>query len=112
VLIGDDGRVVVDPSMNPGSSTVDEVRPESERLVVQRHWEGARVVPIPEGIGSHGGGDAYLLGHVFGRVTDDPPLGRVAGYADGVKAVSVGIAGNVSLETDLPVRIADLDLGI
>jgi len=104
--------VVVDPSMHPGYSPEDEVRPDSERLVVQRHWEGARVVPIPEGIGSHGGGDAYLLQHLFDRVTDDPPLGRVAGYADGVKAVSVGIAGNLSLATGEPVRIADLDLGI
>jgi predicted dehydrogenase len=112
VLIGEDGRVVVDPSMHPGYSPEDEVRPDSERLVVQRHWEGARIVPIPEGIGSHGGGDAYLLQHVFGRVTDDQPLGRVAGYADGVKAVSVGIAGNLSLATGEPVRIADLDLGI
>ena len=112
VLIGEDGRVVVDPSMHPGYSPEDEVRPDSERLVVQRHWEGARIVPIPEGIGSHGGGDAYLLQHVFGRVTDDQPLGRVAGYADGVKAVSVGIAGNLSLATGEPVRIADLELGI
>ena len=112
VLIGDDGRVVVDPSMNPGYSPEDEVRPDSERLVVQRHWEGARVVPIPEGIGSHGGGDAYLLDHVFNRVTDDAPLGRVAGYADGVKAVSVGIAGNLSLATGEPVLIADLELGV
>ena len=112
VLIGDDGRVVVDPSMNPDSSPEDEVRPGSERLVVQRHWERARVVPIPEGIGSHGGGDAYLLDHVFNRVTDDAPLGRVAGYADGVKAVSVGIAGNLSLATGEPVRIADLELGV
>lgn len=112
VLIGEDGRVVVDPSMHPGYSPEDEVRPDIERLVVQRHWEGARVVPIPEGIGSHGGGDAYLLQHLFDRVTDDAPLGRVAGYADGVKAVSVGIAGNVSLATGEPVRIVDLELGI
>lgn len=112
VLIGEDGRVVVDPSMHPGYSPEDEVRPDSERLVVQRHWEGARVVPIPEGIGSHGGGDAYLLQHLFDRVTDDQPLGRVAGYADGVKAISVGIAGNLSLATGEPVRIADLELGI
>ena len=112
MLIGADGRVVVDPSMNPDSSPEDEVRPDSERLVVQRHWEGARVVPIPEGIGSHGGGDAYLLDHVFNRVTDDAPLGRVAGYADGVKAVSVGIAGNMSLATGEPVRITDLELGV
>ena len=33
VLIGDDGRVVVDPSMTPGYSPEDEVRPDSERLV-------------------------------------------------------------------------------
>ena len=112
VLIGEDGRVVVDPSMHPGYSPEDEVRPDSERLVVQRHWEGARVVPIPAGIGSHGGGDAYLLQHLFDRVTDDAPLGRVAGYADGVKAVSVGIAGNLSLATGEPVRIADLELGV
>ena len=112
VLIGDDGRVVVDPSMHPDHSAVDAVRPDSERLVLQRHWESARVVHIPEGIGSHGGGDAYLLRHLFDRVTDDPPLGRVAGYADGVKAISVGIAGNLSLATGEPVRIADLDLGV
>jgi predicted dehydrogenase len=112
VLIGEDGRVVVDPSMHPEASPEDQVRPDSERLVVQRHWEGARVVPIPVGIGSHGGGDAYLLQHLFDRVTDDAPLGRVAGYADGVKAVSVGIAGNLSLATGEPVRIADLELGI
>jgi len=112
VLIGEDGRVVVDPSMHPDHSAVDDVRPDSERLVLQRHWEGAEVVPIPEGIGSHGGGDAYLLQHLFDRVTDDAPLGRVAGYADGVRAVSVGIAGNRSLETGTPVRIADLDLGV
>jgi len=44
---------------------------------------------------------------VLNRVTSDP-LGRPAGYADGVKAVSVGIAGNRSLATESPVLIADL----
>ena len=112
VLIGEDGRVIVDPSMHPDASSGDDVRPHGERLVVQRHWEGAEVVPIPEGIGSHGGGDAFLLDHLFRRVTDDAPLGRVAGYADGVRAVSVGIAGNLSLETGRPVLIGELDLGV
>ncbi|MFE5672204.1 Gfo/Idh/MocA family protein [Agromyces sp. NPDC056523] len=112
VLIGDDGRVVVDPSMHPDHSAVDDVRPDRERLVLQRHWESAEVVEIPEGIGGHGGGDAFLLRHLFDRVTRDEPLGRVAGYADGVRAVAVGIAGNHSLETGEPVRIADLDLGV
>ena len=110
VLIGDDGTIVIDPSANPDNATVDPVRPNGERLVVQRHWEAAREVPIPAGIGGHGGGDAYLLEHLFNRVRVDEPLGRVAGYTDGVRAVSVGIAGNLSLSTGQPVVIADLNL--
>jgi predicted dehydrogenase len=110
VLIGDDGTIVIDPSANPEGATVDPVRPNGERLTVQRHWEAAREVPIPEGIGGHGGGDAYLLEHLFNRVRVDEPLGRVAGYPDGVRAVSVGIAGNLSLSTGQPVVIADLNL--
>ena len=110
VLIGDDGTIVIDPSANPEGATVDPVRPNGERLVVQRHWESARDVPIPAGIGGHGGGDAYLLEHLFNRVRVDEPLGRVAGYTDGVRAVSVGIAGNLSLSTGQPVVIADLNL--
>jgi predicted dehydrogenase len=107
VLIGDDGVVVVDPSATPSAELGDDLRPAGERLVLQRHWEAAVEVPIPDGIGSHGGGDAYLLDHVFNRVTTDP-LGRPAGYADGVKAVSVGIAGNLSLATGAPVLIDSL----
>ena len=107
VLIGEDGVVVVDPSATPVTVEGANLRPEGEHLLLQRHWEAAVEVPIPDGIGSHGGGDAYLLDHVFNRVTSDP-LGRPAGYADGVKAVSVGIAGNRSLATESPVLIADL----
>ena len=107
VLVGDDGVVVVDPSATPSDELGDDLRPAGDRLVLQRHWEAAVEVPIPDGIGSHGGGDAYLLDHVFNRVTTDP-LGRPAGYADGVKAVSVGIAGNLSLATGAPVLIDSL----
>ena len=107
VLIGEDGVVVVDPSATPLDASVDNLRPEGERLLLQRHWEAAVEVPIPDGIGSHGGGDAYLLEHVFNRISTDP-LGRPAGYADGVKAVSVGIAANLSLATGQPVRIESL----
>jgi hypothetical protein len=71
-------------------------------------------VPIPAGIGGHGGGDAILLMDVFRRdlrLADDP-LGRAAGYLDGVRAVAVGIAANESLITGQAVRVADLDLGV
>ena len=109
-LIDADGAVILDPSAQPGASIDNDVRPASETLTVQRHWESAVIVPIPEGAGAHGGGDEQMLSDVFGRVTSDA-LDRPAGFLDGVRAVSVGIAGNKSLETGLPVSIQELEFG-
>ena len=125
VELDDDGNAVLDPSAtrtgpaggpagDPVSSGSDPVRPEGDHLVVQQHWQHAREVPIPDGIGGHGGGDAILLMDVFRRdlrVASDP-LGRSAGYLDGLRAVAVGIAANRSLRTRQPVLVSDLALGI
>jgi len=51
-----------------------------------------------------------LLRDVFRGASGDP-LGHAASWADGVRSVVVGLAGNRSLETGAAVRIADLDLG-
>jgi len=104
-----DKKTVVDPSATPVEED-DAVRRNGERLVVQRHWEPAYDVPIINGEGSHGGGDILLLSDLFNGPGEDP-LGRPSGYLDGLRSVSVGIAGNESLATSLPVRIADLELG-
>jgi predicted dehydrogenase len=110
-LLGPGGkRPAVDPSVTPG--TVDGTtgaRPHGSRLVVQRHWGKAEEVPIPEGEGAHGGGDAILLRDIF-RDPGDDPLRRRAGHLDGLRSVSVGIAVNQSLLTGRPARIADLGL--
>ncbi|WP_324649390.1 Gfo/Idh/MocA family oxidoreductase [Georgenia sp. H159] len=103
------GSAVLDPSARDAAD-VDELRPKGERLLVQQHWERAREVPIPMGVGSHGGGDAILLADVF-RGPQPDPLGRPAGYPDGVRAVAVGIAANESIRTGSPVDVADLGLG-
>ncbi|NYE18896.1 Gfo/Idh/MocA family protein [Microbacterium immunditiarum] len=110
VLLDADGKVAVDPSARPDEVAHEDARPVSERLVVQRHFEQAREVGIPEGTGGHGGGDAVLLREVFVGRTEDP-LGRAASWLDGVRSMAVGLAGNRSLETGQPVRTADLDLG-
>ncbi|MFI1050960.1 Gfo/Idh/MocA family protein [Streptomyces griseoruber] len=114
IQLDDDGGVDLDPSALPGASAVDQVRPVEDRLVVQKHWNRAEDVAIPDGIGGHGGGDAILLKDIFRRDlrlhTD--PLGRAAGYLDGVRAVAVGIAANESLRTAQPVSITDLQLGV
>ncbi|MBT2565445.1 Gfo/Idh/MocA family oxidoreductase [Arthrobacter sp. ISL-85] len=110
VLHSTDQKTVVDPSATPVEEE-DAVRRNGERLVVQRHWEAAYEVPIINGEGGHGGGDELLLSDLFNGPGEDP-LGRPSGYLDGLRSVSVGIAGNRSLETSLPVRVEDLDLGV
>lgn len=109
VLSSTDKKTVVDPSATPIEED-DAVRRNGERLVVQRHWEPAYEVPIVNGEGGHGGGDELLLSDLFNGPGEDP-LGRPSGYLDGLRSVSVGIAGNRSLESSLPVRVEDLDLG-
>lgn len=105
-----DKKTVVDPSATPVEED-DQVRRNGERLVVQRHWEPAYEEPIINGEGGHGGGDELLLSDLFNGPGEDP-LGRPSGYLDGLRSVSVGIAGNESLESGLPVRTADLGLGV
>jgi predicted dehydrogenase len=110
VVSSTDKKTVVDPSATPIEEE-DAIRRNGERLVVQRHWEAAYEVPIINGEGGHGGGDELLLSDLFNGPGEDP-LGRPSDYLDGLRSVSVGIAGNRSLETSLPVRIEDLDLGV
>lgn len=111
VFVSPEGHSVIDPSAVADEHAASELRPAGERILVQRHWEPARAIPIPQGEGSHGGGDAIMLRDVFVGVLDDP-LGRAADYVDGVRSIAVGISGNRSLETGLPVATTDLQLGV
>jgi predicted dehydrogenase len=107
VLTDAAGNVVIDPSAVPESSS----RTGGERLTLQRHWETAQDVKIEEGTGGHGGGDALLLADVF-RGAGDDWLERASDWVDGVRSIAVGMAGNESLRTGMPVKIADLNLGV
>ncbi len=109
VLLGENGRPasIVDPSARPEDVERSATRPVSERLLVQRHFEPAREVPIPAGAGGHGGGDAQLLDDVFRPGTPDP-LGRASTWHDGVRSMLVGLAGNRSLATGQAVATAEV----
>ncbi|MGX7826608.1 Gfo/Idh/MocA family oxidoreductase [Actinokineospora sp. 24-640] len=74
----------------------DRVRPAGTRLVVQRHWGQAEEVAIDESEAGHGGGDRRLLDDLFRPGSAPDPLGRAAGYLDGVRGVLVGAAANTS----------------
>lgn len=110
VLVDEGLHPVLDPSAT-GAGASTSLRPVTERLLVQRHWEEAVEVPLDGGEGGHGGGDALLLRDVFVGPGDDP-LARPADWTDGVRSISVGIAGNRSLATGLPVEVADLGIGL
>ena len=107
VLVDAAGNVVVDPSAVPETSS----RTDGERLTLQRHWEAAQDVKIEEGSGAHGGGDALLLNDIF-RGRGDDWLERSADWLDGIRAIAVGMAGNESMRTGMPVKITDLELGV
>ena len=107
VLADADGGVLIDPSALPESTT----RAGGERLTLQRHWEVAQDIKIEEGTGGHGGGGALLLADVF-RGPGDDWLERPSNWVDGIRSIAVGMAGNESLRTGMPVKIADLDLRV
>ena len=108
VLVGADGQCGAGPQRPAG---VELARTGGQRLTLQRHWEAAQEVPIAEGEGGHGGGDALLLSDVF-RGPGDDWLERPSNWVDGVRSIAVGMAGNESLRTGQAVTIADLGLGV
>ena len=111
-MLGPDGKKA--PVVDPSVTHVDGeggARTFGSRLVLQRHWEQAEELEIPEGAGAHGGGDAMLLDDVF-RGPGEDPLRRQAHYVDGVRSVIVGIAANESLRTGQTVRLGDLGVAL
>ncbi|MBM7807917.1 putative dehydrogenase [Geodermatophilus bullaregiensis] len=103
--------VAVDPSATPDEVTpATGARVEGTDLVLQRRWEPARRIAVPEGPGAHGGGDALLLDDLFRPGSRPDPLGQAAGWLDGVRSVLVGSAANRSLATGRIVHLADFGI--
>jgi predicted dehydrogenase len=111
VLFKDDKVEVLDPSYS-GSDTDDSVRPVGEHLLVQKHFAKAEERPIVAvGSGGHGGGDVRMLKDVFDGPGEDP-LHRPSDWIDGVRAIAVGVCGNVSLAEGRAVTPAELGLPV
>lgn len=91
-------------AIDPSAASKEHATGSWERLTLHRHWQEAEEVPIEQGAGGHGGGDRLLLDDVF-RGPGDDPLGRPAGYLDGIRSVLVGVAANRSADTGRPVHL-------
>lgn len=109
VLRGREGLVILDASSVADDAADGGLRPRGQRLLVQRHWQTAELVEVPDETGGHGGGDEVLLRDLFATPEDDP-LQRRAGYRDGLRSIAVGLAANASIASGRPVQVADLGL--
>ncbi|MFI2102646.1 Gfo/Idh/MocA family protein [Isoptericola sp. NPDC019693] len=109
-VLADGGTRPVDPTAHGDTAPDEGLRRTGERLVVQEHFGVAHEVPVPQVAGGHGGADDALLRDVFLGAADDE-LGRAASWLDGVRALAVGVAGNASLASGLPVDVRDVALG-
>ena len=107
VLVDADGNVVVDPSAQPHPARGPEASGSPCSVTGRRR----RKCPSRQGEGGHGGGDALLLSDVF-RGPGEDWLERPSNWLDGVRSIAVGMAGNGPLRTGLPVKVADLGLGV
>ncbi|MFG1688231.1 Gfo/Idh/MocA family protein [Nonomuraea sp. NPDC049269] len=93
-------------AIDPSAATKQHAAGAWERLTLHRHWQESEEIPIEQGAGGHGGGDRLLLDDVF-RGPGDDPLGRPAGYRDGIRSVLVGAAATQSAVTGRAVRLTD-----
>ena len=83
------------------------VKEETATLVFP-HFAAPYTVPVPEGAGGHGGGDALLLEDLLAPEAPPDPLGRAADHLAGAWAVLVGIAANRSIATGETVQVEEL----
>lgn len=70
-------------------------------------WGEPYDVEIPAGVGGHGGGDPLLLDDLLGGRKPDR-FNRGAFIRDGAMSTLIGIGGNESIRTGMPVKVQDL----
>lgn len=61
-------------------------------------------IPVKDGVGSHGGGDALLREMIFGSVKEDP-LGQCADSFAGAASAMIGIGANESIKNGITVEL-------
>lgn len=77
-------------------------------LYLTRNFGEREKIVIPHGGGGHGGGDTRLKDKLFKDPEMADPYRQSAGSRDGAMSILVGIAARTSIETQKPIRIADL----
>lgn len=80
----------------------------TESIIVHKLWKDFDSILVPTEKGVHGGGDKHLHDKIFKTADVENPYARSAGIRDGVMSVLIGIAARKSIESDSPIKIANL----
>lgn len=108
---GTKGRIQVDVGersyINAGGDAADEGSVRMKKVTVYPMHGERYDVEIEEAAGGHGGGDPRLLDDIFGNPEPDP-FNRAASHIDGAMSILTGVAGNISMNTGLPVKVDEL----
>lgn len=111
VFNGSKGRLEVQVReqsyINSGGSKTDEGKVKEKSIRVLPMFGKPYNVEFKDEKGGHGGGDPLLLNDLFGQSKEDK-FNRSASHVDGATSILTGIAGNISINTGLPVRVDDL----
>ena len=93
--------------INAGGDSASEGVVKGKTITVYPMFGEPYNVPIEEGAGGHGGGDAVLLNDLFGIPVEDP-YKRAASHIDGAMSILTGIAANKSIASGMPVDVMNL----
>lgn len=85
---------------------------EGTLIKIFPHFAPPYQVEVWTGEGGHGGGDNPLLGDLFLPEPPEDKYLRAADHRSGSYSILTGIAGNKSMEQNLPVKIEDLVYGL
>jgi predicted dehydrogenase len=79
-----------------------------DELVLVKNFGERSIIPVPHGLGGHGGGDTRLKDKLFLDPNQADPWRQSAGSRDGAMSCLIGIAARHSIEQGKAIRIQDL----
>jgi predicted dehydrogenase len=98
--------------VNGDGRTPGETLKDATVINVMPHFTRGYFVPVEEGKGGHGGGDARLMDDLFLPDPGPDPLGLRADYRAGVYSILTGIAANESMKAGRVIKVSDLVPGV
>lgn len=79
-----------------------------DEIRVTDMFGSTELIRVPIVAGGHGGGDNLMQEKIFVDSVKPDQLGQGAGIRDGAFAILLGIAARKSIDTGMPIKIADL----